>query len=495
MMKTLVIRAALAAVVLSGVAVVVMLTRSVTLERDPVPGGSPYPLVFDEVGAPQRLAGALAIRTLSAGHNPGTDEDTWAAFHSYLAQAFPRTHEILEKETVSGRSLLLRWPGTEPELGPILLTAHMDVVPVQNRDEEAWRHPPFAGIVDAGYIWGRGAVDNKGAMFGILEAVEASLESGFSPRRTILLGFGHDGESGGLSGARQITALLESRGIHPDWVLGEGLYLVTGMVPGIQDPLGVVAVAEKGRMEVRLTARSGGGATSMPPRSTALGTLSAAVARLEETAFPAEVRGPAREFLETLGPYMDPGTRLLVANLWLLGRPVARALTESSILNTSLRTTIAPAVFEVDFDGTELPSEASALLHLSIAPWDSPQSVLDQMRSVLADLEIEVAEVDEGGGTSNPTVVHSSESRGFQIIRGAIHRAFPDVAAVVPGLAGRGTDIRHYSSVSESVYGFSPFWIDDETLREIHGDGERVRVSVYLDVVRFYGELIRRGAE
>ena len=495
LMKTLLIRVALAAVVLSGVVVATMLLRTAAFERDPIPEGGPYPFVFDELGAPERLAGALRIPTVSRGELADADLAVWLAFHKYLEEAFPRVHEALERETVSELSLLYRWPGTDPELSPVLLNAHMDVVSGAGDRTEGWRHPPFSGRIDGGYIWGRGAIDHKGSALGILEAVEGLLGAGFVPRRTILLAFGHDGESGGVNGARRIANLLEERGTQATWALGEGLYLVAGMIPGLADPVGMIGVAEKGGMNLRLIARAEGGSSSMPPRSTAAGVLSSAVARLEESAFPAEIRGPTLEVLETLGPYMDPGTRMLVANLWLLERPLARALTESPMLGASLRTTVAPTMLQAGSDGDKLPTEVSALVHLRIAPWDSPDSVVEQIRAVVSDLEIEVEVVEEGMGTTPPTAVYSSESEGFRAIRAAIHRTFPNVVAVVPGLAAPGTDTRHYGAVSESVYGFAPFRVDEETLHTIHGVGERVRMSAYIDVIRFYAELIRRGTE
>lgn len=494
-MKTFMIRMALAAVLLSGVVTATMLLRTAAFERDPIPEGSPYPFVFDELGAPERLAGALRIATVPPGNLTDGDLAVWLAFHRYLKQAFPRVHEVLERETVSEFSLLYRWPGTDPNLSPILLNAHMDVVPGSEDQTEGWRYPPFSGRIEGGYIWGRGAIDNKGSALGILEAVEGLLEAGFVPRRTILLAFGHDSESGGVNGARRIANLLEERGTHTTWALGEGLYLVSGMIPGLEDPVGMIGVAEKGGMNIRLIARGEGRSSLMSPRSTAAGVLASAITRLEDSAFPAKIRGPTLEVLETLGPYMDPGTRMLVANLWLLERPLARALTESPILGASLRTTAVPIMFHLGSNGDELPSEVFVLVHLGIAPWDSPDSVVEEIRSVVSDLEIEVEVVEEGMDTTPPTAVYSSESKGFQAIQEAIHRTFPNVVAVVPGLATLGTDSRHYGTVSENVYGFTPFRVDEETLQTIHGGGERVRVSVYLDVIRFYAELIRRGAE
>ena len=494
-MKKLLLRITLAALFLSGSVVAVMLARAATFRPDPVPGGEPFPFAFDELGAAQRLSGALQIVTVSQHDGEDDLPEAWLSLHEYLEQAFPRAHEALEWETVSEHSLLYRWSGTDGQLAPILLATHMDVVPADDGPVEAMRNGPFSGAVDGGYVWGRGAIDAKGSLLGILEAVEALVEVGFEPRRTILLAFSHDGETAEHGGALRIASLLQERGIRPSWVLGEGLYLMTGLVPGIRDPVGMVGVAEKAGMDVRLLARADRGSPSLPPLRTAAGVLSNALARLEEDSFPAEIRGPTLELLQTLGPHMDPGTRMLVANLWLLQGPLSNALTESPILNASLRTTLAPTSFTAGSDGEQLPSEASAEVHVQIAPWETPESVVEQIRSALSDLDVEVDVISDPVVAPSSGLDQASDSEGFQTIREAIHRSFPDVVAVVPAVTPRRTDSSSYATLSQGIYGFAPFPVNEETLPTIHGTGERVRVSAYLDVIRFYAELIRRGAQ
>lgn len=492
-MKTRLLRILVVAVVIAGATAVVMVIRSALLRADPIPQGTPYPFAFDELGAPERLARALEFPTVTLGPAAPTNPEAWVSLHQHLAAAFPRVHDALETEVVDGLSLLYRWPGSDSALDPVLLSAHMDVVPAASDATGAWRHGPFSGTVDGGYIWGRGAMDAKGSMTGILEAIEGLLAAGFSPRRTVLLAFGHDGESKG-EGARRIADILDRRGTHLSWVIGEGLYVVSDLIPGLRDPVGMVGVAEKGTIQLRLTARSEGGSESFPPRTSALGVLSKALVRLEDQAFPPEIRGPALELLDVLGPLMDPGTRLLVANIWLLERPLSRALTESPILNAALRTTISASGVESTPSG-DSASVASALLGVGIAPWHTPDSVLDRVTSLLADLSVEVEVIDVGKQGSPVATPAASEAEGFRVVKDAIHGTFPDVVAVVPALTPHPTDAGYFSGISEGVYGFTPFRIGEENLGTIHGEGERVRVSGYLAAIRFYAELIRRGTE
>ena len=181
---------------------------------------------------------------------------------------YPEAHATLKRETVSGYGMLYTWEEYDPDLKAILLNAHMDVVPVEPGTEGNWTHPPFAGDIADGFIWGRGAMDMKLSVLGILEAVEHLVAWGFMPERTVYLAFGHDEETGGSHGAAKIAQLLEGRGIRPYFTLDEGLVITLGIVPGVAKPAALIGLAEKGKVSLELTARDEGGHTSMPPVST-----------------------------------------------------------------------------------------------------------------------------------------------------------------------------------------------------------------------------------
>ena len=161
-------------------------------------------------------------------------------------------------------SLLYRWPGASSE-DPLVLMAHMDVVPVV---EAEWQHPPFgAEIVGEGEdaeLHARGAIDDKGSLVAIFEAVETLVAEGFTPARDIYLSFGHNEETAG-DGARGIVAHLEERGIHPGLVLDEGGAVVEGIIPGVDVPTAMIGVAERGVMTLVMTVREQGGHASTPP--------------------------------------------------------------------------------------------------------------------------------------------------------------------------------------------------------------------------------------
>lgn len=218
------------------------------------------------------------------------------------------------------------------------------------------------------------------------------------------------------------------------------------------------------------------------------------MARLDQ-AFTPEIREPNLELLTTLGPHADPGTRLLVANLWLLGQPLARALTERPLLNASLRTTAVTESLRFGASEGRLASEAEAGIRLQLAPWDDPDGVIERLRTRLSDLPVEL-EFDRSGVQAGDTGgLRPWSSAGFGAIRAAIHRSFPDVVAVVPAVNPHDAGAGQYTALTDSVYGFSPFRVDQESLQEVPGSLGRVRIGVYTAAVRFYAELLRRGSK
>lgn len=280
------------------VIVLLLNTLRFTRERGSVP---PAPSVaLDRAAAADRLAEAIRFETVSRQDPGSRDRQAFRDFHAFLARRFPGVHRALEREVVNGESLLYTWPGTERRAKPILLVAHQDVVPVEPGTESRWSQPPFSGRIADGFVWGRGAMDQKVSVLGILEAVESLVAQGVEPARTVYLAFGHDEELGGTDGAAQIAALLKSRNVRLDYVLDEGLMIGEGLIPGVRPPIAMVGIAEKGRLTLELRATARGGHASMPPPQTAIGVLAAALAKLEANPMPATVGGAARGLREPL---------------------------------------------------------------------------------------------------------------------------------------------------------------------------------------------------
>ena len=215
--------------VLLAVGVLIKTARLTSMQVQESPG---IDTAIDGQEVAEHLANSLRFRTISDQDPAQSNADEFVGLHEFLEETFPRVHSTLRKELIGDYSLLYTWKGQEKGLKPILLLAHQDVVGVEVETEKDWTYPPFEGRIAEGYIWGRGAMDFKVAVTGILEAVEMLLGGGFQPRPTIYLAFGHDEEVGGQRGASQIADLLQSRGAEVEYVLDEGLVITDGMCRG-----------------------------------------------------------------------------------------------------------------------------------------------------------------------------------------------------------------------------------------------------------------------
>ncbi|HLZ97770.1 MAG TPA: M20/M25/M40 family metallo-hydrolase, partial [Steroidobacteraceae bacterium] len=236
------------------------------------------PPPVDERRAAEHLRSAVRFQTISQDLAPDDDHRSeFLRLHSFLREAFPHVDAVLSREVVNGYALLYTWPGEDPAAKPVVLMAHQDVVPIAPGSESRWHAGPFSGDIKDGYVWGRGAWDDKGNLMSILEAVEALAAAGFKPRRTIYLAFGHDEEIGGAQGASAIASLFKSRGIRPEFVLDEGMLITEGIMPGLDPPAALIGIAEKGWATLKLTSTAPPGHSSMPGPRTAIGSLATAL--------------------------------------------------------------------------------------------------------------------------------------------------------------------------------------------------------------------------
>ncbi len=455
------------------------------VEVDPQPR-----VAIDGEKIAEHLAKAIQFRTVSHGDAAQFDGDAFLAFHQYLEQTFPKVHSTLIKEVVGNHSLLFTWNGQTEGLKPILLMGHMDVVPVEPGTEENWTHPPFGGRIVDGYVWGRGTIDDKVSILGMLEAVEMLLAQGFHPSRTMYLAFGHDEEIGGLLGAATIARLLLSRGIELEYILDEGGAITYGIVPGVSAPVALIGIAEKGYLSIELTVHSPGGHSSMPPKQTAIGILSTAIQNLERNQFPAEITGATGQLFAYLGPEMPLTERIVFANLWLFGWLVERHLVASSLTNALVRTTTAATMFASGVKENVLPAQAKAVVNFRILPGESVQSVIDHVRESIGDPRVTITPLKKV--LSEPSAVSATEASSFENIHRTIRQIFPDVI-VAPWLVVGATDSRHYAQLSHNIYRFIPIQMRPEDTRRFHGTNERIAVENYEDCVRFFMQLIRNS--
>ena len=464
--------------------------RFVMVEAPPAPPAAVPLAPVDAQAAAQRLAGALRFPTVTHNERDQVDWSQWPKLHAYLAQQFPRVYAQLPHETVGQYSLLFRWPGSDAAAAPILMLAHQDVVPIEPGTEKTWEHPPFDGVIDGGYVWGRGALDDKGSLVAQLEAVEMLLAAGFVPKRTVYFCFGHDEEIGGEQGAKAIAALLASRGVKAEFSLDEGGTVTQGVVAGVEAPVASVMTAEKGYLTLKLSAHDAGGHSSRPPKVTAIGRLSTAIARLQAQPLPARLAPPVTDMLDRLAPVMAPSLRLAVSNRWLFGPLVLSRMTGAVTTNALVRTTTAPTIFHAGIKENVLPAAAEATANFRILPGDSIDSVTAAVRAIVDDPEVAI---EAGDFSSEPSAVSPTATRGYALLEQAAREVFPE-AAVAPGLVIGATDNRHYGAVRQERYNFAPLFLHEPDLHRVHGANERIGVEDYGRAIQFYAQFLRAAA-
>jgi len=468
--------------------IAVVLGRTVLLGAAPLPTATAPVAAVDAAGNATKLAGALRLPTVSHLDPTHDDRDAFAALHDYLARAFPGAHAALGRERVDPSSLLYTWRGSQPDLKPVLLAAHLDVVPVEPETEASWRHPPFAGDIADGFIWGRGALDDKAAVVGLLAAVEHLKAEGFRPRRTLYLAFGADEEVGGRQGAAALAALLRERGVRLDFVLDEGGAVTQGIVPGIGTPAALVGIAEKGYLDVELVAHTAGGHSSMPSGGSAIDILAAALHRLEQRPLPARLKRPMREMFAHLGPHMPFAQRLVFANLWLFEPLVIRQLLGAPVTQAAVRTTSGSTLIAGGVKTNVLPTTARAVVNFRLLPGDSVAGVLEHVRRTVVDPRVTVKAAPL---SFDPSPVSDAQSNSFALLAYTIAQTFPD-AAVAPYLTVGSTDSRHYAALADNVYRFLPIRLHAADVQRIHGIDERIAVQDFARVVQFYIKLMRK---
>jgi carboxypeptidase PM20D1 len=446
-------------------------------------------LPLDEQAAANRLAEAIRFQTISSVTEPEKSAAAFDALQAHIAARFPSFHAATKRETVGSHSLLYTWQGSDTALKPIALLAHQDVVPIAPGTEKDWQQPPFQGVIADGFVWGRGSWDDKGNLYSILEAVEGMAAQGFRPKRTIYFAFGDDEEVGGR-GAQAIAALLASRNIRLDFVLDEGLLITEGILKGIDKPLALIGIAEKGYATLVLTAKGTPGHSSMPPHDTAIGTLSAALVRLETNRLPLRINDTVGTMLASIAPEMNAANRVVLSNLWLLKPLLLREFEKSGPTEANVRTTTALTIFKAGEQDNVLPGNAEATVNFRLLPGDTLASVTAHARRVIADDRISIAPFP---GATDPPPVTAADGPSYTALNRTIREVFPDTL-VAPGLMVATTDSRHFAGLTDNIFRFSPVRATSQDLTRFHGTNERLSITNYADMIRFYRRLIENTA-
>ena len=434
-----------------------------------------------------RLRELVRIPTISRLDPAETEWRHFDEFLDRLPSLYPLTHETLDREIVEGHSLLYRWEGRAPG-DPSVLMAHYDVV---SATDEGWTHPPFGaelvGEGDEQLVWGRGTLDDKGALTCVLEGVEAAIASGFTPEHDIYLSFGHDEETAG-SGAAAAVELLRERGIRPAFVLDEGGAVVEDIFPGVTGPIAVVGVSEKGILTLTLTVEQGGGHASTPPALSATARLARAIVRLNRKPFRSGFTPTNLEMIRTLGSHATGPLRWVFTNLWLTKPLILRLFGRLSDETAAIvRTTQAVTMLQGSQAANALAERAIATVNIRVAVGSSVAEAVDHVRRSVNDPLVAIRVIQP----SEPSPVSPTTGRAWELVAGTIVETYPGTI-VTPYVMLAASDSRHYATISDHVYRFSPFEMSKDERGTLHAMNERMHVSTFLSGVEFYTRLVRK---
>lgn len=435
--------------------------------------------------AVERLRSLIRVPTVSRNDPADEDRAAFSRLRATLAELYPLTFRELEIDVIGGDGLLLRWAG-EGTGAPAVLMAHQDVVPA---DEPGWQHGAFdadlAGEGDELRVWGRGAIDDKGMLAVILEAVEARLLAGFRPSADVYLSFGANEETAG-DHAEAAVALLVERGIRPGLVIDEGGAVAEGAFPGVAGAVAFVGVSEKGLAGIELSVEKPGGHAATPARGGATTTLARAILRLERHPAPASLSAPLLGMLRALAPRASGAQRRIFERPELFRPLVTRVLAgRGGEGEAMVRTTRAVTRLSGSAGDNVVAERATAMVNARIAVGSSVEYAVRDMKRAIADDGVGIRVVY--GNDPAPVSPHTGPE--WELLAAAITDTFPDTI-VAPYIMLQASDSRHFATISPTVYRFLPF---DLTLAErgtLHAKDESIRVSTYLRGIRFFDRLI-----
>ena len=449
---------------------------------------------IDTMQAAEHLGEAIRFRTVTVA--PGDprvgQEGPWLEQQAWMQDTYPDFHAAASRETVPGTlTLIYTWQGSDPSLKPLLLMAHQDVVPVNIGTESDWATGPFSGAVVDGWVYGRGAMDDKGSMVTLFEALDALAKDGFAPKRTILLMLGHDEEVSG-SGAQAGIALLKERGVEPEMALDEGMVILDPS-PLTGKRAAFIGVAEKGYLTVKITATAEGGHSSTPPRNSATVRLARALIALDENQMPSHAsQPPISDLFAASAEDLGFMTKLAVANQWLFGAAIEGQANKDTALNALIRTTTAPTVLVGSAKENVLAQRAVALVNFRVHPQDSVAAVIAHIEELTKDIEgisIERSE-DTGirGGDASP--VSPTDNLSFAVLA-AVASEIGEGAPAVPALVLAATDSRYAGAITPNVYRFAPAVVSTADVAGIHGTDEKISVENVGRMARGYAMIIK----
>ena len=430
-----------------------------------------------------RFSEMIRCKTISYKDTSLEDKKEFEKFRELLVQRYPKVNANCALHYIGRTGVLYRWKGKNSDK-PIVLMAHYDVVPVNSSQ---WDREPFSACVEDGVIWGRGTLDTKGTLCGIMEAAEKLMSDGFTPENDIYLSFSGEEETNGPS-AGEIVKFLKENDIKPYMVLDEGGAIVQGAVPGVKERCALIGTGEKGKVHLRLSTEGQGGHASSPPPVSPVGRLARGVTHIERNPFKFHISRPVEEMFRVLGRYSSFGLRIVFANLKFFS-PLLNLLAKKTggELNALFRTTIAFTKMKGGEAINVFPPYASVEGDIRLMEGDTGETIIEGLKKRIKDDKISIELLDIIPVKS----FSDTNTDGWEKLKVSIKEIWGEVL-VSPYLMIACSDSRHFTDICENVYRFSAMELSNDERKLIHGNNERIPIDKLMKTVMFYINLIQK---
>ena len=428
----------------------------------------------------QVLSNLIKCQTISAVGQ--TDLSKFYNFHEVLKQQFPNLFNAVTFEDVDG-SLLLYWKGTDPNLEPVLLMNHFDVVEASGK----WTHEPFSGDIADGCVWGRGTLDTKGGLAMMLQAADELAAEGFTPKRDTYFVSTCTEETTG-DGGNKISSMLAERGIRFYMVLDEGGMILYDPIGGAKGTFAMIGVGEKGYVDLKFTARSTGGHASTPGKNTPLARLSKFIIEADKAkVFETKMSPTVAQMLSRFAPTMSGVMKMACGNVKLFKPLLTKVMPMiSSSATALLRTTLACTMAKGSDGANVLPQEAWVVGNMRYSHHQGRDASIKAITDLAAKYDIETT-VLKDGGESNLTDFNGEQ---FKFMEKAVSTVFPEFKPV-PYIMNGASDSRYFARVCDNCVRFVPFDINQQQYGSVHGIDENVSIDCLPAAVDFYRYFIR----
>jgi acetylornithine deacetylase/succinyl-diaminopimelate desuccinylase-like protein len=414
------------------------------------------------------LAQLIQINTT----NPPGNEQAAAKYVAGILEKEGITPEVLE--VAPGRSAVvarLRSSAISDPSRALLLVAHMDVV---GAERARWTVDPFGAVMKDGYIYGRGALDDKSMLAANLATIVALKRSNARLNRDVIFLATDDEEAGGEASIRTLIAKNWDK-FAAGFALNEG-----GEVVAKSGKVRYVAVqaSEKVSVNVAVIAKGPSGHASIPTKDNAVVHLAAAVAKIGTYSAPVHFTAVVRRYFEGLAAISDDEIAKWMRSLESSDRAehAQRVITETNPeWGAMMRDTVAPTMLSAGVRANVIPGEARAMLNIRLLPGDTVDVLLGALTKLVNDPQVRL-EVQPNSGLAAPN--SSLESDFYAVINKVASQDFGG-APVLPYQSPWATDSSQLRLHNVQAYGLWPFPVTDEDLKRMHGDDERLPVASF----------------